>query len=96
MKPIKREDYTILSGEIRRPVKPKASMAALSWAADRAGISYGKLIQGLSPEQEAKIQIEYGEWKRMEAEGRAKHAAERVPAPLTDTEDIGILIDSDM
>ena len=36
-----------------------ASLAALQWASDRAGMSYGRFIHGLRPADEARIQEEY-------------------------------------
>ena len=50
MRPIKRDDYVIRSGETRHIAMPRASMAALQWAADSVGLSYGKFTQSLTPE----------------------------------------------
>ena len=44
--------------------KPLASLAALQWAADRAGQSYGVFTQRLSPGDEAKIQEEFEQYRR--------------------------------
>ena len=39
--------------------KPAASIGALQWAADRAGLSYGQFIIGLSTADQLAIQAEY-------------------------------------
>lgn len=41
------------------PRATHASLAALQWAADRAGMSYGRFIQGLRPADETRIQEEF-------------------------------------
>ena len=52
--------FQILNGRIiRQSGRSKASLAALQWAADRAGLSYGIFTQHLSPADEANIQEEY-------------------------------------
>ena len=52
--------FQILNGRIsRQSGRSKASLAALQWAADRAGLSYGNFTQHLSPADEANIQEEY-------------------------------------
>lgn len=45
----------------RRPVpgRSAATLAALQWAADRAGLSYGQFIIGLTEEDQRRIQTEY-------------------------------------
>ena len=54
------EAFEILNGRINRQSgRPRASLAALQWAADRAGLSYGIFTQHLSPADEANIQEEY-------------------------------------
>ena len=54
------EAFEILNGRINRQSgRPRASLAALQWAADRAGLSYGIFTQNLSPADEANIQEEY-------------------------------------
>ena len=54
------EAFEILNGRINRQSgRPRASLAALQWAADRAGLSYGVFTQHLSPADEANIQEEY-------------------------------------
>ena len=45
-------------------MRPRASLAALQWAADRAGQSYGVFTQRLSPADEAKIQEEFEQYRR--------------------------------
>ena len=79
MRPIKRDDYVIRSGEIRHIAKPRVSMAALQWAADRAGLSYGKFTQSLTPEDEVRIQLDYDEWKRQKQHEAAARKLERRP-----------------
>ena len=39
--------------------KPKASLAALQWAAELEGVSYGRFTMNLSPADQARIQAEY-------------------------------------
>ena len=54
------EAFEILNGRIsRQSGRSKASLAALQWAADRAGLSYDIFTQHLSPADEANIQEEY-------------------------------------
>ena len=85
MRPIKRDDYVIRSGEIRHIAKPRVSMAALQWAADRVGLSYGKFTQSLTPEDEVRIQHNYDEWKRQKQQKVAVRRLERRPEePLTE------------
>ena len=45
----------------RKP--PRATLAALQWAADRAGLSYGRFMLGLTARYELQIQEEYEEWR---------------------------------
>ena len=52
-------------------LKPRASLAALQWAAERANMSYGQFTQGLATDDEAKIQEEFEAWK---AERSAFHS----------------------
>ena len=57
--------FEILNGRVIRPGHgPKASIAALQWAADRAGQSYGVFTQRLSVEDETRIQSEYEQFQR--------------------------------
>ena len=64
------EAFEILNGRIsRQSGRSKASLAALQWAADRAGLSYGIFTQRLTQDDEARIQEEYDEY-------REQHAAE--------------------
>ena len=52
--------FQILNGRINRQSgRPRVSLAALQWAADRANMSYGIFTQRLTPEDEANIQEEY-------------------------------------
>ena len=49
------------SGFNAKPIstKPRATLAALQWAADRAGQSYGQFTIGLSTADQLAIQAEY-------------------------------------
>ena len=53
----------------------KASLAALQWAADRAGLSYGIFSQNLTPADEARIQQAYDEYREQCAKELKQHAA---------------------
>ena len=56
--------FRILNGRVVRPGnEPKASLAALQWAADRVGQSYGVFTQHMTAEDEARIQAEYDAWQ---------------------------------
>ena len=44
--------------------KSRASLAALQWAADRAGMSYGQFSQRLKREDETRIQEEFEQYRR--------------------------------
>ena len=44
--------------------KPRVSLAALQWAADRAGLSYGVFTQRLKPVDETRIQEEFEQYRR--------------------------------
>ena len=66
-KPINADAFEILNGRVVRPGHgPKASLAALQWAADRAGQSYGTFTLGLTDEDETRIQAEYEQHQRDE------------------------------
>ena len=52
-------------GKQRKP--PRATLAALQWAADRAGLSYGRFMLGLTVRDEIRIQEEYEEWRGLTA-----------------------------
>ena len=43
---------------------PRATLAALQWAADKAGMSYGRFLQTLGPSDEGAIQEEYESFLR--------------------------------
>ena len=58
-----------MNGSVRRPGRPRASLAALQWTAERANMSYGIFTQRLTQDDEARIQEEYDEY-------REQHAAE--------------------
>ena len=58
--------FQILNGRINRQSgRPRASLAALQWAADRANMSYGIFTQRLTQDDEARIQEEYNEWRNV-------------------------------
>ena len=60
------EAFEILNGRIsRQSGRSKASLAALQWAAYRAGLSYGIFTQRLTQDDEARIQQEYNEWRNV-------------------------------
>ena len=74
------DDFLIRAGRVYRPTgKPKATIAALQWAADQANQSYGIFTQRLAQEDEARIQAEFEAYKaNREAAAevrRAEHAA---------------------
>lgn len=56
---------------------PTASLAALSWAAERAGLSYGLFTINLSPDDQVRIQSEYEAYQREEQAAKARRRAER-------------------
>ena len=56
-------DYLIQGGRVKRPAKPRACLAALQWAAERAGQSYGVFTQRLAADDEEQIQAEFEAWK---------------------------------
>lgn len=43
--------------------KPAASLAALQWATERAGQSYGRFILNLTEGEQGRIQEQYEAWK---------------------------------
>lgn len=71
------------------------SINALSWAAERAGLSYGRFTLSLSSEEQKRIQAEYEEWKRKLAAERSESAAERTVYP-SNPFSAGILLDKDL
>lgn len=71
------------------------SIDALSWAAERAGLSYGRFTLSLSPKEQKRIQAEYEEWKRKLARERAERTAERSVHPANPFS-AGILLDEDL
>lgn len=79
MKPIKRGDENIIQPgrATRQTYRPKASIPALSWAAEKEGLSYGQYCLRLRPEDEIRIQMEFDEWKRQTALERAERAKAR-------------------
>lgn len=65
--------------------KPRASLAALQWAADRAGKSYGTFTLKLNPADEAAIQEEFEAYKKARNAEVAARRTQRVgnEVPLT-------------
>ena len=61
-------DLRITNNRFARP-KPRASLAALQWAAERAEQSYGRFTQGLTAGEQAWIQEEYEAWRAGAGEG---------------------------
>ena len=56
--------------------KPRASLAALQWAADRANQSYGTFSLSLTPEDETRIQAEFDFFKQEREIATQSHRAE--------------------
>lgn len=84
-----------ISGLYMKERKEVVSIEALSWAAERVGLSYGRYTLSLSPEQQRRIQEEYEAWKRKLAQERAEKSkgfTESLSSPFTG----GILIDEDL
>ena len=75
--------------------KPRASLAALQWAADRAGQFYGRFTQRLKPVDETRIQEEFEQYRR---ERQTELAQRR--GKSTTTDDVGndefIITDEDV
>ena len=64
---------------------PRASLAALQWAADKKGLSYGTFTLHLSPGDEALIQLKYEDMIRQRRVELALRATQRVDIiPATD------------
>lgn len=55
-----------------------ASLAALQWVSDRAGMSYGHFIQTISPSDEARIQEDYERFIAQRESESAKRREGRV------------------
>ena len=62
----------------RTTTVPRATLSALSWAADKAGMSYGRFLQTLRPSDEAAIQGQYESFLRERSSEMAKRREERV------------------
>ena len=68
------DSYEILNGRVKRPGSSvKASIAALQWAAERAGLSYGVFTQRLSPADEVHIQQAYDDYRKQRAKELEQH-----------------------
>ena len=63
---------------VRTVKAPRATLAALSWAADKAGMSYGRFLQTLGPSDEAAIQEQYEEFIAQREREMAKRREGRV------------------
>ena len=75
--------------------KPRVSLAALQWAADRAEMSYGQFSQRLKPADETRIQEEFEQYRRE----RQTELAQRRGRPLEAadvTNDEFIITDEDV
>ena len=78
-----------------------ASIAALSWAAERAGQSYGQFTCKLTSAQQAEIQAEYDRYQAeqaaLKAQRMAEKARQRQENPEEDSDlSVGILTDADI
>ena len=78
-------------------IKKHASLEALSWAAERAGQSYGAFIQQLKPGDEPIIQAEYEKVLLQRKADAAKRRKERIKAVDIPNNDPGyILTENDL
>ena len=77
-------DFIVQSGRVyRSSEKPRASLAALQWASDRADMSYGSFILGLKPEDEVRIQQEFDDMLRQrKVEAAKRHKARMKGEPI--------------
>lgn len=57
------------------PLPRSASIAALSWAAERKGQSYGQFIIGLSTAEQHRIQAEFDAWKAEQTRAKEERMA---------------------
>ena len=89
------DEIYIRNGALYRASKPKVSLAALSWAAEQAGQSYGAFTQGLTEEDEIRIQIAFDEMRRQRKVEAAKRAAERKRVQDNQPTDGFIITDDD-
>lgn len=88
--------FEILNGRVIRPGHgPKASIAALQWAADRAGQSYGVFTQRLSVEDETRIQSEYEQFQREQLAELTQRCGKPTKAEDVTTNEF-IITDDDM
>lgn len=67
--------------------KPRATLAALQWAADRAGQSYGQFTIGLSTADQLAIQAEYEQFLSRRKEAMAVRPRVDTDTPSTSTPD---------
>lgn len=59
------DDFRIQGGRIyHSSSRPVASIAALSWATEREGVSYGRFTMNLSSADQSRIQAEYEAYQR--------------------------------
>ena len=65
-----------------------ATLAALQWAADRKGVSYGRFTLNLSPADQSRIQAEYEAFRRE----RRNELVARVHVEKTGTTETAIII----
>jgi Cdc6-like AAA superfamily ATPase len=89
------ETFQILNGRMKRQSeKPRASLDALQWAAERAGQSYGVFTLNLCRDEEEKIQLEYDDMIRQRKVEMAQRAVKRVEIS-TGTDDFIITDDGE-
>lgn len=75
--------------------KPRVSLAALQWAADRAEMSYGQFSQRLKREDETRIQEEFEAYKREREAAAVARRAQPVDNELPDNDEF-IITDEDV
>ena len=85
------EDRITHYGKVHKS-KDRASLEALSWAADRAGKSYGAFIAGLVPGDESRIQAEFEAEIRTRLENLARRRAEKQKREKAASTDQGYII----
>ena len=66
---LRREELPSREELPQKKAVPRASLAALQWAAERAEQSYGRFTQGLTAGEQAWIQEEYEAWRAGAGEG---------------------------
>jgi len=72
---MKNEDYYIMNSKPIRKAPP-VSIAALSWAAEKAGMSYGKFTMNLTHDEQLRIQREWDAYQAELRESLKERSAE--------------------